>query len=96
MRRGSCRAEWTDAPRRSPACAPSPASAGPGLATYEGIHSKSLVNDANRSYDANQGAYRPGDLANINSAKSASNMANVLFIAGGVLAAAGLTMVFAF
>ena len=67
-----------------------------GLATYEGIHSKSLVNDANRSYDANQGAYRPGDLANINSAKSASNMANVLFIAGGVLAAAGLTMVFAF
>lgn len=67
-----------------------------GLATYEGLHSKSLVNDANRSFDANQGAYRPTDLATIDSAKSASNLANVLFITGGVLAATGLTMVFVF
>ncbi len=67
-----------------------------GVATYQGLHSKSLVNDANQSFDANQGAYRPTDLANIDSARSASNLANVLFIAGGVLAATGLTMIFAF
>jgi len=67
-----------------------------GLATYEGLHSKSLVNDANQSFNANQGAYRPNDLATIDSARSASNLANVLFIAGGVLAATGLTMIFAF
>lgn len=67
-----------------------------GVATYEGLHSKSLVNDANASYSANQGAYRPQDLATIDSARSASNLANVLFITGGLLAAAGLTMVFAF
>jgi len=67
-----------------------------GIATYEGLHSKSLVNDANASYSANQGAYRPQDLATIDSAQSASNLANVLFITGGLLTAAGLTMVFAF
>ncbi len=67
-----------------------------GVATYEGLHSKSLVNDANQSFSANQGAYRPQDLATIDSARSASNVANVLFIAGGVLAATGLTMIFAF
>ena len=67
-----------------------------GVATYEGLHSKSLVNDANAGFAANQGAYRPQDLATIDSARSASNLANVLFIAGGVLTAAGLTMIFAF
>jgi len=67
-----------------------------GVATYQGMHSKSLVNDANASFNANQGAYRPQDLATIDSARSASNLANVLFIAGGVLAATGLTMIFAF
>ena len=67
-----------------------------GVASYEGLHSKSFVNDANASFNANQGAYRPQDLATIDSAKSASSLANVLFIAGGVLAATGLTMVFAF
>ena len=67
-----------------------------GVASYEGLHSKSFVNDANASFNANQGAYRPQDLATIDSAKSASSLANVLFIAGGVLAATGLTMIFAF
>jgi hypothetical protein len=66
-----------------------------GIATYEGLHSKSLANDANSRYAAN-GAYTQQDLATISSAHSAANAANVLFIVGGVLAASGLVLTFAF
>ena len=62
---------------------------------YQGLHSKSLMDDANKKYAA-QHAYLQSDLASIDSAKSAASTANVLFIVGGVLLAAGLTMSFAF
>src|SRR5216683_1014749 len=57
-----------------------------GIATYEGLHSKSLANDA----------YTQRDLSTISSAHSAATAANVLFIVGGVLAASGLVLTFAF
>ncbi|HKC60524.1 MAG TPA: hypothetical protein VKB92_10600 [Myxococcales bacterium] len=66
-----------------------------GIATYEGLHSKSLANDANSRYAAN-GAYTQQDLATISSAHSAANAANILFIVGGALAASGLVLTFAF
>jgi hypothetical protein len=66
-----------------------------GIASYEGLHSKSLANDANSRYAAN-GAYTQQDLSTISSAHSAATAANVLFLAGGVLAASGLVLAFAF
>jgi hypothetical protein len=66
-----------------------------GAATYEGLHSKSLVNSANSSFDQN-GSYTRNDLSTISSAHSAATTANVLFVAGGVLAATGLVLTFAF
>jgi hypothetical protein len=66
-----------------------------GIATYEGLHSKSLANDANSRFAAN-GAYTQRDLSTISSAHSAATTANVLFIVGGVLAASGLALTFAF
>lgn len=62
---------------------------------YEGLHSKSLTNSANAKYST-QHAYLQGDLATLDSAKSAASTANVMYIVGGVLAAAGLTLAFAF
>lgn len=67
-----------------------------GIGAYQGAHSKSLVDDANRRYRNNKGAYLQGDLATISSAKKAANTANVLFVVAAVLAAAGLTMSLAF
>jgi hypothetical protein len=66
-----------------------------GIAAYEGLHSKSLADDANSRFAAN-GAYTQRDLSTISSAHSAATTANVLFIAGGVLAASGLVLTFAF
>ena len=66
-----------------------------GIATYEGLHSKSLADDANSRFAAN-GAYTQRDLSTISSAHSAATTANVLFIVGGVLAASGLALTFAF
>jgi len=66
-----------------------------GIAAYEGLHSKSLADDANARYAAN-GAYTQQDLSTISSAHSAATTANVLFLVGGVLAASGLVLTFAF
>jgi hypothetical protein len=66
-----------------------------GIAVYEGLHSKSLADDANSRFAAN-GAYTQRDLSTISSAHSAATTANVLFIVGGVLAASGLVLTFAF
>jgi len=66
-----------------------------GIAAYEGLHSKSLADDANARYAAN-GAYTQSDLSTISSAHSAATAANVLFAVGGVLAASGLVLTFAF
>jgi len=66
-----------------------------GIATYEGLHSKSLTDDANGRFATN-GAYTQRDLSTISSAHSAATAANLLFIVGGVLAASGLVLTFAF
>jgi len=62
---------------------------------YEGLHGRSLIHNANASFDQ-RGSYLPGDLSNIQSGKSAASAGNVLLIAGGALAAAGLTLYFTF
>ena len=62
---------------------------------YEGLHGRSLIHGANASFDQ-RGAYLPGDLANIQSGKNAASAGNILLIAGGALAAAGLTLYFTF
>ena len=66
------------------------------MGLWQGSRSKGFVNDANAAYDHNGGAYQSGDLATLQSAKSAASTANALFVVGGLLAAAGLTMAFAF
>jgi hypothetical protein len=62
---------------------------------YEGLHGRSLIHGANASYDQ-RGSYLPGDLANIQSGKNAASAGNILLIAGGALAAAGVTLYFTF
>jgi hypothetical protein len=62
---------------------------------YEGLHGRSLIHGANASYDQ-RGSYLPGDLADIQSGKNAASAGNVLLIAGGALAAAGVTLYFTF
>jgi len=66
-----------------------------GIGVYEGLHSKSLMNQANDNYKLN-GGYFQSDLATIDSAKSSATTANILFAVGGVLLAAGLTTAFVF
>jgi hypothetical protein len=65
------------------------------IGVYEGLHSKSLTNDANARYTSQNG-YLQRDLSQIDSAKSAAGTANILFVVGAVLLASGLTMSFAF
>jgi hypothetical protein len=67
-----------------------------GIGVYEGVHSNNLRDDANRAYAAHPGAYFQGDVAAVDSAKSAATTANVLFIVSAVVIAAGLTMALAF
>ena len=65
------------------------------VGVYEGAHAKSLINSSNASY-ASQQAYLQGDVATVDSAKSAARTANILYVVGAVLLAAGLTTAFAF
>ena len=67
-----------------------------GAAVFEGLHSRSLINDAESGYRANGNVYRPNDLSNLESGNSAARTANVLFAASGVLLASGLLLAFAF
>jgi hypothetical protein len=62
---------------------------------YEGLHGRSLIHGANASFDR-RGSYLPGDLGNIQSGKNAASTGNILLIAGGALAAAGITLYFTF
>jgi hypothetical protein len=66
-----------------------------GVGIYEGLHSKSLVNQAQSNYATN-GTYLAADASTLNSAHSAATLGNVLTIAGAVLVAAGATLYFAF
>jgi hypothetical protein len=67
-----------------------------GGAVLEGLHSRSLSNDASAQFQANGGGYLQSNLSTIDSARSAASTANILFVVGGVLAATGATMAFAF
>jgi hypothetical protein len=66
-----------------------------GIGIAEGLHGKSLMDSANANYAKNH-AYLQGDVATIDSGKSATKTGNILIIAGAVLAAAGLTTAFFF
>ena len=66
------------------------------VGVWQGSRSKGFVNDANAAYDRNGGAYLAKDFVTLQSAKSAASTANALFVVGGLLAAAGLTMALAF
>ena len=70
------------------------AAAATGL--YFGAKSRSDLNAAESAYRNNGGAYQPGDLNKLQSGNSAAHTANALFIASGVLLAAGAVLTFAF
>lgn len=63
---------------------------------YEGLHSNSLVDQAQKNYAANGNTYLASDVANLNSAHSAATLGNVLTIAGAALIASGAVLAFAF
>src|SRR5207253_1695289 len=65
-----------------------------GIGIFEGQHSKNLVSDAESNYRKN-GVYLSSDISNLNSAKSAATIANVLIASGVVLLAAGGVLAFA-
>jgi hypothetical protein len=67
-----------------------------GIGVYQGIHAKNLINSSNDRYVAQGNRYQQADLATIDSANSAAKTANVLYIVGGVLLAAGLVTAFVF
>ena len=67
-----------------------------GIGVFEGIHAKNLINSSNDRYVAQGNRYQQADLATIDSANSAAKTANVLYIVGGVLLAAGLVTAFVF
>ena len=62
---------------------------------YEGQHSKSLISQAETNYRAN-GVYLSNDISNLNSARSAATIGNVLLVASAVLIASGTVLTFAF
>jgi hypothetical protein len=63
---------------------------------FQGLHSKSLVDQAAKNYAANGSTYLPSDVSNLQSAHSAATLGNVLLIGGVVLAATGAVLTFAF
>ena len=66
-----------------------------GIGIFEGQHSKNLVSDAESNYRKN-GVYLASDVSNLNSAKSAATVANVLIVTSAVLLATGGVLAFAF
>jgi hypothetical protein len=66
------------------------------VGVYEGLHSSSLVDQAQKNYAANGNTYLASDVANLNSAHSAATLGNVLTIAGAALIASGAVLAFAF
>lgn len=61
-----------------------------------GAKSHSALNSAETSFHTNGGAFRAGDLSNLNDGNSAARSANTLFVISGVLLAAGAVVAFAF
>ena len=67
-----------------------------GVGVFEGLHGKSLRDQAQSNYVKNGNTYVAADVSTLNSAHSAANLGNVLTIAGAVLVVAGAVLVFAF
>ena len=67
-----------------------------GVGAYFGAKSRSHLNDAESTYRANGNAYTPASLDKLRSGNSAGHTANALFIASGILVAAGAALTFAF
>jgi len=63
---------------------------------YFGLKSKSDIDQAESSFRANGGAYRPSDLAALSSGNSSAQAANSMFLASGVLLATAALLSFAF
>jgi hypothetical protein len=61
-----------------------------------GAKSHSDLNTAESNFRSNGGAYRAGDLTTLSSGNSAAHTANALFVASGLLLAAGAVVTFAF
>ncbi len=66
-----------------------------GIGAYEGLHGKSLQNQANDGYKS-RGAYSQADVGNLNSASSAMKTGNVLMAVGAGLIVAAAVLTFAF
>jgi hypothetical protein len=95
---GPSGARWTK-PAGIAALALGAAAAATGV--YFGAKSRSDLNQAEAGYRSaqgtqSQGAYRPSDLAALQSGNTAAHRANALFVAAGALAAAGLLLTVAF
>ncbi len=67
-----------------------------GIGAYFGVKSKSEIDSAESAYRANGNAWTSADLDALHSGNSKAQAANVLFIASGVLLAAGAALTFAF
>ena len=67
-----------------------------GIGVFEGLHAKSLRDQAQANYAANGNTYLASDVSTLNSAHSAATIGNVLTIAGAALVVAGAVLVFAF
>ncbi|MGZ6125009.1 MAG: hypothetical protein ACXWLR_08610, partial [Myxococcales bacterium] len=63
---------------------------------YFGLKSKSEIDSAESAYRANGNAWLPADLDTLHSGNSKAHTANALFIASGILLAAGAAFTFAF
>lgn len=67
-----------------------------GVGAYFGAKSKSQLDQAESGFHANNGAYTASDASLLDSGNSKARNANALFIASGVLLAAGAVITFAF
>jgi len=63
---------------------------------YFGASSKSQINDAQANFNSNGGAFSQSGADLLSSGNSKAQTANILFIASGVLLAAGAIFTFAF
>jgi hypothetical protein len=66
------------------------------IGVYQGLHSNSMVNQAQRNYSANGGTYLPSDVSTLQSAHTAATLGNVLTIGGALLVVSGAVLTFAF
>ncbi len=62
----------------------------------EGLHAHSLLSQSQSAYDSHPGAWASSELSTLHNGNSAARTANILFIAGGIAAAAGLTFALTF